>query len=80
VPAFSLNGEIREGEGHKRAKKDDTPTLKGYQIFRNYIRPHEALKGKTPSELCGVKVDGENKWKTIIQNAHYENVKSNSVR
>jgi hypothetical protein len=39
------------------------------QLFHNYIRPHEALKGKTPSEAAGIKVDGENRWLTLIQNA-----------
>ena len=33
------------------------------------IRPHESLNGKTPAEACGIKVEGENKWKTLIQNA-----------
>jgi hypothetical protein len=28
-----------------------------------------ALKGKTPAEICGIKIEGENKWKTIIENA-----------
>jgi hypothetical protein len=28
-----------------------------------------ALKGKTPSEVAGVKVEGEDKWLTLIQNA-----------
>ena len=50
-------------------KKDDTPILKGYQIFHNYVRPHEGLKGKTPAEACGIEVKGENKWLTLIQNA-----------
>jgi hypothetical protein len=27
------------------------------------------LEGKTPSEMCGLKVEGENKWITLIQNA-----------
>jgi hypothetical protein len=27
--------------------------LTGYQFFHNYLLPHEALKGKTPSEICG---------------------------
>ena len=40
-----------------------------YQLFHNYVRPHMALKGKTPSEAAGIKVEGENKWLTIIQNA-----------
>jgi hypothetical protein len=47
----------------------DTPVLKGYQIYHNFVRPHEALKGKTPADLAGIKVEGKNKWLTIIQNA-----------
>ena len=50
-------------------EKSDTPILTGMQIFHNYVRPHEALKGKTPSEAAGIKVEGENKWLTLIQNA-----------
>jgi hypothetical protein len=50
-------------------KKDETPILQGYQLYHNYIRPHEALNGKTPSEACGITIECENKWKTLIQNA-----------
>ena len=65
-----LNGEIRDREKVMRGlKKKDTPILKGYQIFHNYIREHQGLKGKTPAEACGIKVEGKNKWKTLIQNA-----------
>jgi hypothetical protein len=39
------------------------------QIFHNYVRPNEGIDGHTPSELVGVKVEGENKWLTLIQNA-----------
>jgi len=35
-------------------KKCDSPILKGYQIFHNYIREHEGLKRKTPAEKCGI--------------------------
>jgi hypothetical protein len=31
-------------------KKNDTPILSGYQLFHNYIRIHEGLKGKTPAK------------------------------
>jgi hypothetical protein len=55
-------------------KKRRTVMLTGYQLFHNYIRPHEALGGKTPSEACGIKVDGQNKWKTLIQNAQQTKV------
>jgi hypothetical protein len=65
-----LNGEVRDREKVMRGlKKGDTPVLTGYQMFHNYIRPHEALKGKTPAEVAGIQIQGENKWKTLIENA-----------
>ncbi len=65
-----LNGEIRDREKVIRGlKKKDTPILTGYQIFHNYIRRHEGLNGRTPAEACGIKVEGKNKWLTLIQQA-----------
>jgi transposase-like protein len=65
-----MNGEIRDREKTLRGlKKDETPILTGYQLFHNFIRPHEALDGKTPSEACGITIEGKNKWITLIQNA-----------
>jgi putative transposase len=65
-----FNGEIRDREKVMRGlKTNDTPILIGAQIFHNYIRSHEGLEGKTPSEACGIKVEGKNKWLTLIQNA-----------
>jgi transposase-like protein len=65
-----FNGEIRDREKVMRGlKKTDTPILKGYQLFHNYIREHEGLDGKTPAEACGIIIEGQNKWKTLIQNA-----------
>jgi hypothetical protein len=65
-----MNGEVRDREKVMRGlKKPDTPILTGYQLFHNYIRPHEGLNGKTPAEATGIRIEGENKWMTIIQNA-----------
>jgi putative transposase len=65
-----MNGEIRDREKTMRGlKRNRTPILSGYQIYHNYIRPHEALDGKTPAEACGITIEGETKWKTLIQNA-----------
>jgi transposase-like protein len=65
-----FNGEVRDREKTMRGLKiKDTPILSGYQIFHNYIRPHEGLDGKTPSEACGITINGKNKWKTLIENA-----------
>jgi len=65
-----MNGEIRDREKVMRGlKRTDTPILTGYQIYHNYLRPHESLGGKTPAEKAGIEVRGTNKWITIIQNA-----------
>jgi len=65
-----LNGEVRDREKVMRSlKKSDSSIPTGYQLFHNYMRPHMALAGKTPAEMCGIEVGGENKWKTIIENA-----------
>lgn len=46
-----INGEIRDREKVMRGLKEkDTPILQGMQIYHNFMRPHEALKGKTQ---CG---------------------------
>jgi hypothetical protein len=67
-----MNGELRDRERVMRTlEKSDTPILSGMQIFHNYVRPHEALKGRTPSEAAGIEVKGENKWLTLIQNASH---------
>ena len=40
-----------------------------YECTHNYVRPHMALDGKTPADMCGIEVKGNDKWKTLIQNA-----------
>jgi hypothetical protein len=65
-----VNGEVRDREKVMRGiKKMDSPIFKGYQIYHNYIRQHEGLKGKTPAEAANIHIEGSNKWMTIIQNA-----------
>ena len=65
-----MNGEMRDREKVIRGvKSKESPIFKGSQIFHNFIRPHSALKGKTPGEACGITIKGDNKWKTLIENA-----------
>ena len=72
-----MNGEIRDREKVVRGvKKENSPLLTGLQIYHNYVRPHMGLDGKTPADLAGIKVEGENKWLTLIQNASKKTVKS----
>jgi len=74
-----MNGEVRDREKTFRGlKTKDTPILKGYQLYHNFIRPHEALNGETPADRAGIKVEGENKWLTIIQNASHDQRETDS--
>ena len=65
-----LNGEFRDREKVFRGlKKDDSPAITGIKTYHNYIRPHMGLDGDTPASRAGIEIRGDNKWKTIIQNA-----------
>ena len=50
-------------------KRVDTKIFLGMQIYHNFVKEHEVLDGMTPVEACGIVVEGENKWMTLIQNA-----------
>lgn len=65
-----MNGEVRDREKVMRGlKKKDTVVIPGYQLYHNYFRSHEGLNGQTPAEAAGIKIEGTNKWVTVIQNA-----------
>jgi transposase-like protein len=65
-----LNGEVRNREKVMRPlKKPDSPIIKGLQEYHNFFREHEGLDGKTPAEAANIKIEGRNKWITVIQNA-----------
>lgn len=66
-----LNSSIREREKVVRAFKNPETAKKildGWQIYYNYIRPHQTLNGLTPAEASGLKLDlGRNKWLGLIE-------------
>jgi hypothetical protein len=65
-----FNGEISDREKTMRSlKKADSPILKGMQQYHNYFRQHEGLNGDTPASQAGIKIEGTNKWITVIQYA-----------
>jgi len=73
-----FNGEVRDREKVMRnLKKKDTPILDGYQIYHNFIREHQGLNNKTPGEVAGIKIEGDNKWITLIENAK-NNLRANT--
>ena len=65
-----MNGEVRDRERVMRGLKTmDTPILKSAQIYHNFIKPHMGLDGRTPAGAAGIKVEGDDRWMTLIQNA-----------
>lgn len=65
-----LNGTLRERVKVQRGWKSiKTPIAEGMRIQYNFVKPHMALNGQTPSEASGIKIDGNNKWFSLIQNA-----------
>jgi putative transposase len=54
---------MNEGRDCKKVmrglKRRNKPSLTGYQIFHNYFRSHEALKGTTPAEKCSIVIEGK---------------------
>ena len=72
-----MNGEVRDREKVVRGvKSEESPLLKSSQIFHNFVRTHDGLNGITPAEAAGIKVEGENKRLTLIQNAsrHFDHL------
>lgn len=67
----ALNGSIREREKIIRAFKNPETAKKildGWQVYYNYIRPHQTLNGFTPAEASGINLNlEENKWLSLIR-------------
>jgi hypothetical protein len=71
-----FTGEVRDREKVMRSLKiKTTPILTGYQIYHNYIREHQGTANMTPAEKAGIRIQGDNKWITLIQNAKRVEVK-----
>jgi transposase-like protein len=71
-----VNGTVRERVKVMRGLDHDKTAqkmLKGNQIYYNYLRPHQALKGKTPAEKAGIDLQLKgNKWEELIRRAKRE--------
>jgi transposase-like protein len=63
----NVRHRIKTMRGFHGSTNSANTILRGYEIFYNFIRKHQALEGKTPSELATeIKLNG-NKWLELIK-------------
>lgn len=43
-------------------KSYDTTVTEGQRIYYNFVKPHVALKGQTPTSVAGITIGNKNKW------------------
>jgi transposase-like protein len=65
------HGTMRQRNKVQRGLKEIPSSrifIEGFKNYYNFIRPHQALDGKTPAEEAGIhlELDG-NRWKEIIE-------------
>jgi len=64
-----LNGTLREKVKVQRGWKTHKSSIaEGQRIYYNFIKPHQPLDGKTPSEKAGTSLTQKNKWLELFQN------------
>jgi len=68
-----FHGTVRERDKVMRAMKSERTAktlMEGYRAYYNLIREHQALEGRTPSEVAGIETPiGNNKWLELIRKA-----------
>lgn len=61
------NGTVRNRIKTVRGFNSDNPALLFLFITHyNFVRPHMGINCKTPAEAMGIRVDGDDKWATLL--------------
>jgi hypothetical protein len=61
-----LNGTLREREVQRGWKTYKTKIAEGQRIHYDFVKPHQALEGKTPANAVGLDIKG---WKKLLEKA-----------
>lgn len=69
-----FHGTMREKDKIMRGWKGNRNAqalLDGYRVWYNFVRPHQALNGLTPSQASGIDIPNNgNKWIGLIKTSH----------
>jgi uncharacterized protein YgiM (DUF1202 family) len=60
-----------KGQGNTRINNEIRISLsrKRITVSMQYIPTHKKSSRENPSEACGIQIEGQDKWKTLIENA-----------
>jgi hypothetical protein len=65
-----LRERVKVQRGWKSKKSQ---IAEGQRIHYNFVKPHQALGGKTPSDVAGLKIlEGHNRWLALMENSMHE--------
>ena len=65
-----LNGTLRERVKVQRGWKTHKSSIaEGQRIYYNFIKQHQALDGKTPSEKVGININEKNKFLKLLRSS-----------
>jgi len=68
-----LNSTVRERDKVLRGLKGRENTrrfFESYKTYYNFVRPHQALEGRTPAEQAGIELPkAQNRWMGLIEKA-----------
>ena len=65
-----LNGTLRERVKVQRGWKTHKSAIaEGQRIYYNFVKPHQALDGKTPAEKSNIKIGGGNKLIGLLKSS-----------
>ena len=60
------NGTVKNRIKTVRGFNSENPALMFLFTYYNFIRPHMGINNKTPAEAMGIRVDGIDKWLTLL--------------
>ncbi|MBI2075788.1 IS6 family transposase [Candidatus Woesearchaeota archaeon] len=77
------HGTAREKDKLMRGWKGNNNSQKlldGYRAYYNFVRPHQALDGLTPSEASGIKIQNRNKWLGLIKTSMDSTIEKKPIK
>lgn len=67
----SIRQRTQNFRGFHGSVESANAIMKGLEIYYNFIRKHQSLNGKTPSEIAtDIKLTNPNKWLELIEVAN----------